>query len=298
MDPTVMNQSLFAPAYNASVPASSVALNASYLRQYVELDPNLRSVVFELFFYQFIRSNSSSFIDRQQQASLDIFSDAARLFLSRDTLLASITTIEHNVSKNVPVYEIKPGGFFYYPPGHNSKGGFDGFAAGIWKLHETRPDMKLDDDVFKSFHDLVQICRDRKIELILLLTPNHAYDDYYLDQIGAWGTVEEWLRRVSMEGAIQSFSQPNPWVDEPVVPSMTYWNDPYHFTLKMGRGIQIALAGGSAENAPVNFMMKLTPDTISKHVETRKDAVRKWAEGQPDFTRRFEEERQKWEASR
>jgi len=296
MDPAVLTQSRFAPAYNSSVPASSVPLNVAYLRQYVDLNPQLRTVVFELFFYQFIKSNSSTFIDKQQD--LSVLADAARLFLSGDALWASIKTVEHNFQARAPVYEIRPGGFFYYPPGHNSKGGFDGFAAGIWKLHETRPDMTLDEDVFESFRELVEICRSRNIELVLLLTPNHAYDDFYIDSIGGWDTMQGWLRRVSAFGPIHSFSQPNSWVDEPVAPGMVYWNDPYHFTLEMGRNIQVALAGGKPENTPSNFMMTLTPDMIAGHVAARRRFVRQWAGGQAEFMHKFEDERRKWVASR
>ena len=64
-DPSVMTGSRFAPAYNASIPASTVALTVSNLKTYFALDRQLKTVVFELFLYPFIKAKSSAFIDRQ-----------------------------------------------------------------------------------------------------------------------------------------------------------------------------------------------------------------------------------------
>ena len=54
LDPAALDGTRYAPAYNASIPASSVGLNVSHLQQYVELDPLLRTVVVELFFPNFL----------------------------------------------------------------------------------------------------------------------------------------------------------------------------------------------------------------------------------------------------
>jgi len=297
-DPSEMAGSRFAPAYNASIPASTVALNVSNLKTYIALDRQLKTVVLELFLYPFIKSKSSAFIDRRQDQEFNFFENMAILFASWDALKASGETLFYNLIINAPVYEIKPGGYFYYPPGHNAKGPFGGFAAGIWKLQDTRPDMQLDLDAFRSLHEIVEICHSRNLELILLLTPNHSYDDFYIDAIGAWEVMKEWLFRVSDQATVYSFSQPNAWVDEPVSSHMVYWNDPYHFTLEMGRHIQLALIGGNRDVGPGNFMVRLTLDTVAAQIEQRRDAVHRWAQGEKEFVRRFEEERRKWIASK
>ena len=297
-DPSEMDGSRFAPAYNASIPASSVALNVSNLKTYITLDRQLKTVVFELFLYPFIKSKNSAFIDQRQNQEIDFFENAAMLFASWDTLRASIETLFYNLSRNSPVYEIKPGGYFYYPPRHDAKGPFDGFSAGIWKLQDTRPEMQLDPDAFQSFHEIVEICRNNDLRLILLLTPNHAYDDFYIDAVGAWNLMQEWLHRISSEAPVFSFSQPNEWVYEPVSSHMTYWNDPYHFTLEMGRHIQIALIGSPQRGVPYNFMVRLTPDRVPAHIEERREAVRRWSQGEKEFVGRFEEELRKWMSSK
>jgi hypothetical protein len=299
LDPAVLDGSPLAPAYNASIPASSLGLNISHLRQYIELDPQLRTVVVELFLYNFLGQGQ----EHPPKDFQEYLRNSLNLFISSDALWASVQTFGYNYSDAAgarPVYEIKAGGYFYYPPGHNAKGPFDGYPAGIWKLHETRATgMKLHQPAFDAVREIIELCREHKLELILVLTPNHAYDDYYIEAIGAWDTVQEWLTRLSAEPAtFYSFSQPNAWVYEPVSTQMRYWNDPYHFSLEMGRGMLESLAGKLSSDVPQNFALRLTPDNVAEHVAGRRNAIRQWARENPDFVARLAEERQKWEKSR
>jgi hypothetical protein len=296
IDPSVLDGTKYAPAYNASIPASSLGLNISHLRQYIDLDSQLRTVVVELFLYNFLGQGQ----EHVPKSFDEYLRNTVTLFLSTDALWAAVQTLAHNLFKRAPVYEIKAGGFFYYPPGHNAKGPFEGYPAGIWKLHETRTEgMKLHGPAFDVVREFISICREHNLELVFLLTPNHPYDDYYLEAIDGWATVEEWLLRLSSETAvIYSFSQPNEWVDEPVTTSMNYWNDPYHFSLKMGRAMQQALAGIKGSGIPDNFMVRVTPDRVHELIENRKTAIRHWAQENPDFVTKFQEERRKWESAR
>src|SRR5262245_60037338 len=45
LDPSVLDGTRFAPAYNASMPAASMEMTAAYLRQYVRLDRKLHTVI-------------------------------------------------------------------------------------------------------------------------------------------------------------------------------------------------------------------------------------------------------------
>ena len=154
--------------------------------------------------------------------------------------------------------------------------------------------MKLYEPAFDSFREIIEVCRKHNLDLVFVVTPNHAYDDYYLESIGAWKSVEEWLLRVSAEATVYSFSQPNAWVYEPVMHSMRYWNDPYHFSLDMGRAMQLASAGVKVDGAPGNFMVRMTPDKVAEHIQSRREAIRRWALYNPDFVAKFQEERRKW----
>jgi hypothetical protein len=126
------------------------------------------------------------------------------------------------------------------------------------------------------------------------VTPSHGYVEYYYDVIGAWPVIEQWLASLSGQAVVYSFSQPNDWVDEPIQPHMTYWNDPFHFSLTMGGGILASLAGGRMSAQPDNFMERLTPDRVASNIDRRRQAVKHWAQANPAFVSRFEEARRRW----
>jgi hypothetical protein len=292
IDPSALDGTKFAPAYNASIPAGSLSMNISHLQQYLELDHRLHTVMVELFIYNFLGQPQ----DRAPKTWSDFAGSLITLLASANTLWDSISTLTHNTLNGRPTYEIKRLGYFYYPPGHNAKGPFDGFPAGIWSIHsQSGGTLKLYEPAFDTFRDLIALARAHDIEMVFLATPNHAYFDYYIDAIGAWDVVETWLTRLSAQAPVISFSQPNAWVYEPVRESMDYWNDPFHFSLNMGRGMQATLAGESVAGLPEDFMVRLTPEMVPAHIEARRQAVRRWAQDNPTFVARFEEERRKWQ---
>lgn len=297
IDPSVLEGTSFAPAYNASIPASSLGLNISHLKQYIDLDPKLKTVIVELFLWNFLGQGQ----ERPPKSFREYVLNTLALFVSGDTLWSAVQTLGYNLLRNKPIFQINPGGYFYRPPGHEAKGFFDLFPAGIWKTHKTLPNgtLSLHDPAFETVREFVEVARKHHLELIFVLTPTHAYDDYYIDSIHAWDKVEEWLRRLSSEPVtIYSFSQPNDWTYEPVKTGMRYWSDPFHFSLKMGQAMQQSLVGVHVSDVPENFMMRMTPDVVREHIRKKKEAIRIWAQHNPDFVAQISIERQKWELSR
>jgi len=294
IDPAVLDGTMYAPAYNASVPASTLELNLSYLREYLRLDPRLHTVVVELFVYQFL-------VPQRPQAAdspMTFLANTTSLFLSTDALWASIVTVDYNLFTNVPHQEIKPGGYFYYPPGLDVKGPFDAYPRGRWKPGTGVESLQLQESAMDVIDEVIALCRERNLELIFVLTPNHAYDDYYIESIGAWETIRQWLERIAARATVYSFSQPNAWLYEPVGHHMTYWNDPIHFSLEMGRAMELEMIGKKPPGAPDNFMLRLTPDNVAKYIESRKHGIRQWASENGEFVAKLDAARREYEAAR
>jgi hypothetical protein len=128
IDPAVLDYTRFAPAYNAAIPASSLGMNLSYLQKYLALDRNLRTAFIELFIYNFFGSAPD-----ERAPTPDLISNDVAMFGSSDALWASLATLMQNAVIKQETFEIKPGGYFNYPPGHEAKGNFDAFAHAIWQ---------------------------------------------------------------------------------------------------------------------------------------------------------------------
>jgi hypothetical protein len=106
LDPSVLDGTRFAPAYNASMPAGSMEMNAAYLRQYVRLDRNLHTVIVELFLPSFIRAPKGLNAGTWSEFASNIVT----LFASADALWDSIATVAHNAASGRPTFQIEPGG--------------------------------------------------------------------------------------------------------------------------------------------------------------------------------------------
>jgi hypothetical protein len=73
---------------------------------------------------------------------------------------------------------------------------------------------------------------------------------------------------------------------------MMYWNDPLHFTLKMGAATQDSLVGRPASGSS-NFMVQLTPENVGGLIAERRIAIARWTSKNPALVAKFAEERAK-----
>ncbi len=290
IDPAVLDDTRYAPAYNASVPAVSLGMNISYLNQYIRLDPNLRYVFVELFLYNFLGQGQ----EHPAISLPEMLRNTGAMFLSYDTAWDALITLQFNMGTNTPCYEIEPGGYFYYPPGHDAKGAFDGFPVGMWEIdRRAHGNPTLSEPSFAAVHELIETAKRSHIQLAFLMTPEHPYFWYYIDSIDRWDLITDWLKHLTAMTPILSFAQPNAWTYESVRHHMTYWNDPFHFSLAMGRGIETALTGSPEADLPKDFMIRLTPAGVERFVASQRAAVRSWARDHPDFVAAFEAEKKR-----
>jgi hypothetical protein len=265
------------------------------LKQYVLLDRNLRTVIVEVFLNNFLGKP----VPRVPQTWADFGKNAVVLFWSADALWDSVATLAHNAQKKPPTAEIKPGGHLYFPRSRSDmKRNFEGYETWLWSSVTYEPERAaLYPRVFDSVRDLIALARVHDLELVFIVTPSYAFVEHYYDAIGAWDVIEECLTTLSELGTVYSFSQANGWTQEAPHNPMVYWNDPLHFTLEMGRGMQASLAGLPVSGLPANFMERLTPDRVASHIEGRRQGARRWAQANPSFVGRFEEARRKWLAA-
>lgn len=291
LDPSVLNGTRFAPAYNAAIPGgASMEMHSAYLKQYLRLDHNLRTVIVELFLPRMVGGQIPTWVD--------LIENTVSLFASANTLWDSVATLAYNTVSGRPIHRIEPTGYLRHPNRPDPQSSFERFPSYIWSSAVDEPDrVRFDQAAFEAALDMVETARANNLELIFLIGPSHPYPDYYYDVIGAWGVIEEWLVRLSSRATVYSFSQPNDWVDEPIGPHMTYWYDTFHYSLAMGRGMLASLAGLPTSGLPDNFMERLTPERVASHIERRREAARRWAQANPSLVARFEDARRKWLAA-
>lgn len=282
IDPEYLAGTRFAPAYNASIPASTLAMNVANLEQFLVLDKNLKTVFVELYPFNFFVQAQ----DSKKHSLQDFLENSASLLIGNRAVWDSLSTIAYNIRINAPCYQISPGGDFVYPEGHSAEGPFRAFPQGItqiWDMFGQK--IALSPGAVSSTEQIIHLAKNNDIELIFLLMPEHATFDYFIDYVDAWPITERWLREISAVATVYSFAQPNDWTEESPSRTMAFWYDPSHFTKRVGHLVVNSLATGSqTAGAPVDFMVRLTPEGVGPLIEARRHAVRQWAENNPEYS--------------
>jgi hypothetical protein len=293
-DPAVLNGTRFSPAYNASVPAAELNEMAGLLEQYFQFDKNLRVVFMELLFYHFL-SPQPPLPPRRLQAFL---TDITPLFFSASAVPDSLQTLLYNLSGRPSAY-LAPSG--YWVPPANKKYEFDqNYSIGAYvTIHNNSLKARtLAPAAFSILDRIVDLCRQRNAELVLAIAPFHPWDEYRLWSFDQWPIMEEWLRRVSAYQNVVSFSQYNDVVAEPVTRNMTYWNDPLHPSLRLGRLMLRAYLGTSDPDIPANLLRKVSPTTVEPLLRERRADMIRWIRENPDYPAAFERAKARFQASR
>lgn len=280
MNPDVLRETPFWPAYNAAVPAVSFPTNRAYFEYYADINPKMDTAVIEVFALNFLTARTQI----AETPARSLVRDFVQLNMSADALWDAGMTLIDNFAGRPDGYRVAKGGHFEYPARHAAAGTFGGFPEGIWRYAPLPPmEYRLSESSLEALRDIVNFASRRGIRLRFVATPNHAFFEYYFDYMGLWPLIEEILFRIAEIAEIDSFSQFNAWTSERPEDPMRYWYDPSHFSAVVGRAILLRLTGEPTADEPANFYMRLKPSDVAAHVAQRRTAIREWGEKNADF---------------
>jgi hypothetical protein len=284
LDPADLDGTSLAPAYNASIPASTLSENAAHLKQFFELDPNLKIVVVELFFSNFIFPND----DAAGKTLGDFAASALALHFSATALADAVRTVFANRQRTYDGPSLAEGGNWRPPTTPYAQGSFAGFIDAIMAIHKNHLDLELQPTVFAALDRVVHICRERGARLYLVIAPQHPYDDYRWLSLGYWSLLEAWYRRLAEYPDVVSFAQYHGPLEEPIKERMDYWYDPIHFSSKMGRMMLRSLAGKHEPDIPENMLVRIDAASAQSAITERRKGVEEWMRKNPGFVAQFE----------
>lgn len=134
---------------------------------------------------------------------------------------------------------------------------------------------KLDDEVFNEFEKILHLCKQKRINCILYITPAHAIlDGEVVDLCGLWDMNECWKRRITSiadkNGFVMwDFSGYNSITMEEIKTPMRYYWDSSHHTeevalMMFSKMLNIPIKGA----IPSDFGVKIDEATIDDHLKT------------------------------
>lgn len=98
IDPSIFDNTHFAPAYNAAIPASTLAQNIDNIEQFIKLDHHIKYIFAELYLYNFTGQVQES----MPKTWSHFLKDYAALEMSTDAFFAAFQTIIAN-KQNGPI---------------------------------------------------------------------------------------------------------------------------------------------------------------------------------------------------
>lgn len=286
IDPAVLEGTRYAPAYNASIPASTLSENVAHLEQFFRLNGNIKHVFIEVFVYNFILPQPN--VPSKPLSSFVL--DAASLLFSTDALFASMQTVGANRANGPRAAYVTSNGYWTPPWSLRTADTFNAalYINEIMRIHKNISDMIIQPSAIAALDRIADLCRRNGAELHLIVTPNYPWDDYRLLSLGYWHLVEQLIRRLSTYDNVISFSQYNSMLIEPAGPSMRWWYDPLHVSREMGRAMLLAFIGDPEPDMPSNLMRRVTPETVAAVIRERRAGLEAWTVDNQSFATAFD----------
>jgi hypothetical protein len=286
IDPRVLDGTSYAPAYNAAIPAASIAENAAYLEQYLRTDRRLKYVFVELFIYTMISSTN----DIPHNGITTLISNSLPLQFGMSAIADSVATLEYNETSQVRPPYVHQDGYWVRPDDWDISMHFipQSYADFVLWAQKHAPNMQIYDSALSVMKHMQEICDQRHVKLTFIVTPNYPWDDYRLWSTGYWNFVRRFYHLIATLPNVYSFAQFTGPSEEPVSDRMVYWSDPFHFSRSMGSLIVSALTRSDAVELPPKFMVKIDRDTTDGALQIRYAGLQSWIKDHQRFVSTFE----------
>lgn len=287
------------PVYNLGLANSTTLIAFRYL-QHVIAQQDVRLVVLALEFRDFLRSSRKA-SRPNYEARLTVSRDGSptrgldhqRLYdtlfatLSLDASLDSIDTLTGNFSGDSS--DVVDGSWDYRFYRHLTQelGSYPLMVLGDYDYsfyyHDARPDPQVMDTV----RDILQLCRQKGTDIIVVLDPSHADELELFDHAGKWEALEAWKRGLtalvaqSIEGnnhrvELWDFYGYDPYSTEPIPLRHTalqwFWT-PSHYTHALS---DIMLRRIFGTGTTPDYGAELTPQSIDDRLQQVRAAQQRY----------------------
>lgn len=299
LDPAHPALANYQPAYNLGLPAANMYEARRYFEHALKNQKDLKTVIIGLDFFMFnaFNYNKSDFREgRLGQRGLSL-KDALATKFSLNAVDSSIETILSNR---------KGEGSDYYANGRREK--FN--DVGVSRLDKfkkslstsiSQPELdrsfKLSQQYLSDLKQVVELCRQRGIDLKLFISPSHATQWEVIYVNNNWTTFETWKRELAKIAPVWDFSGFNQITTEPINDGMQNYWDSSHYQKRVGDLILDRLFHYKPQRVPADFGVLLTPDTVEAEIAQTRTQRLAWEKRYPDLVALIQALKQRPQAS-
>lgn len=289
LDPSFYTQVHSEPIFNAAVSSANMNEMLLYFKHTLENQPDLKQVVVGIDFYVFNRNlpNRVDFPSQQIGKKNITYQSFVETSASLDALENTIRTVKGNLGKPAPSF-FEPNGKTSELTLQNTYGkivdlkGFTSINRFNINNKESYASYEISQERINDFRELVDICREKNIDIKVFISPSHATDMEAIRVSGKWKDFEDMKRLLCTITPIWDFSGYNSITTEPVGQERQYYWDSSHYKKEVGNMILSKLSGIKG-NSPDDFGVIITPENVEKHLVAVRASRDIWAKDNLDI---------------
>jgi hypothetical protein len=269
--------------YNLALGAATPYELLRYLQHALVNQPKLKLVILGLDEFMFNELNqenpglSEQRLEKKHSSVADIVSST----LSLNAFYASQTTIA--LSQKYPEYQS------YTPQGmlnlriidRNDSATLYRFEKSIGFYFQTFPQYRLSDRYLNLFKQIVSLCKQKKIDLKVFISPAHATRWETVWTAGHWQQFEQMKREIAKITPVWDFSGYNSITTEPLSNRMKNYVDDSHYRQEIGNLIFNRILSYQGNRVPNDFGILITPTNIESHLQKIRNDRKAWAIAHP-----------------
>ena len=272
------------PAYNSALGAATPYELFRYLEHAIVNQPELELVILgldEFMFNELNKEGTGLSESRLEKRHLTI-QDGINASLSIQALQASQNTI--SLSKKFPEYRsfTQEGQLNLRQIDRDRSATKYRFERSTSIYFNAFPEYKLSQQYLTYLQKIVDLCREKDIELHIFISPAHAARLQIIDKAGHWQMYEQMKREIVNITPVWDFSGYNSITTEKINNDMQNYIDESHYRKQVGDLVINRILSYQTEEVPQDFGVLITPQNIEEHLQKIRSEKVVWSNNNPD----------------
>ena len=268
--------------YNLALNGANIYELKRYLEHAIYNQQNLKTVMLGLDFFMFNRwsENQPGFVEYRLEKKQIAYQDIINVLFSIDALQSSQQTISQSIIENEEQSD-NLRGFQIRKDADNGQTKWR-FESSIELSYEFYEKYDLSQQNLDYFREIVSLCQNNNIELLLFISPSHATQWESIAALGKWETFEQWKRELVKITSLWDFSDYNNITSEPIKDVMENYADSSHYRENVGNLILNRIYNQNIDQIPDNFGILITEDNIESHLANIRQRRQVWQQNNPE----------------
>jgi hypothetical protein len=124
----------------------------------------------------------------------------------------------------------------------------------------------LSQEALDIYREMIETAKTKGIPVTVFISPSHAIQWESIRATGEFATFEAWKRQLVEVSPVWDFTGYNSVTTEPVADVMQNYSDSSHYVESVGDWVLSRILGVENNQAPEDFGILLTPETIEAHL--------------------------------